>query len=158
VIELNRSLSNYNNTLTGLKVGGIAGGLILVGLLIAFAAGRVRAYVISLTPTATPTPTATATYTPTQTPLPTITNTPQPANTPTITPTPQLAVVSRDVWARSDCYEGFRAIGKIPAESTVRLLPLERRFDPLSRECLLVEYQPGGQPVVGWILIADIMP
>jgi len=158
VMELNRSLSNYHNSLMGIKVGGIVVGVILVGLLIAFAVGRVRAYVVSLTPTPTATATATATLTPTETGLPTVTNTPRPTNTPTITPTPQVAALARNVWARNGCYETFTALGKIPEGATVILRPVERKFDNLNRECLLVEYQNGPQSVIGWILVMDLMP
>jgi hypothetical protein len=35
-------------------------------------------------------------------------------------------------------------------------LPSERRFDDLSRECILVEYQREGGAVIGWVLTADI--
>jgi hypothetical protein len=60
------------------------------------------------------------------------------------------------MWARNGCYENFTAVGRIPARATLRLLPSERRFDDLSRECILVEYQRDGGAVIGWVLTADI--
>jgi tetratricopeptide (TPR) repeat protein len=156
VIELNRSLGPYNNTILGLKIGaGVLAAAVLF-LLIWLGVNQVRAYVISLTPTSTPTPTATATATITPSPSPTFTVTPRPTLTPTITPTPLTAVVSRRVWARNGCYEEFTAIAQIPEGGVVRLLPAERRFDTLSRECLLIEYVGETRTIIGWILIADL--
>ena len=156
VIELNRALAPYNNTILGLKIGaGLLAAAVLF-LLIVLGANQVRAYIISLTPTATPTPTATATPTPPPTPSPTSTSTPRPTETPTITPTPLTATVTRKVWARNGCYEEYTAIAQIPEGGVVRLLPAERRFDTLSRECLLVEYVGETRTIIGWILIADI--
>jgi tetratricopeptide (TPR) repeat protein len=154
VIELNRSLSGYHNSLLGIKAGGIIIGIIIIGLLIRFGLGKYNAYVISLTPTATPT----ATLSPTQTPLPpTSTNTPQPTLTPSLTPTPLMGTVQRQVWVRKGCYENFEALGKIPAGGPVRFLDNPRAYDPIGRECLLVQYSPQGQPsLIGWILIADL--
>ena len=94
----------------------------------------------------TPTQTATATITPT----PTMTFTP--------TPTPTTAQTLRDVWARTNCYEGYPAIGKIPADSQVDFLPAARRFDNFSRECVLVEYEEFGSSIIGWVLFADLGP
>ncbi len=156
VIELNRSLSPYNNTILGLKIGAGVLAAAVVFLLLWLGVNQVRAYIISLTPTATPTPTATATATRTPAPSPTATYTPQPTETPTITPTPLTAVVSRRVWARNGCYEEFTAIAQIPEGGVVRLLPVERRFDTLSRECLFVEYVGETRTINGWILIADL--
>lgn len=156
VIELNRALAPYNNAILGLKIGA---GLLAVAvffLLIVLGANQVRAYIISLTPTATPTPTATATPTRTPSPSPTSTSTPRPTDTPTMTPTPLTATVTRKVWARNGCYEEYTAIAQIPEGGVVRLLPAERRFDALSRECLLVEYVGETRTIIGWILIADI--
>jgi hypothetical protein len=62
----------------------------------------------------------------------------------------------RDVWARSGCYEGFTATGKIPSGGELIFLPTERRFDQFNRECVLVEYQTEGKSVIGWILLLDI--
>jgi tetratricopeptide (TPR) repeat protein len=160
VIELNRSLAPYRNLRLGIKVGGIIlGGAIVLAILFAGFNG-VRSYILSLTPTATSTPTATATWTPIP---PTPTNTPRPTLTPTITPTasltptPLTGVVARDVYVRSGCYETFRAIGLVPAGSTVRFLPAERRFDTLGRECLLVDFTaPDNTSVLGWMLIIDL--
>ena len=154
VIELNRSLGAYHNSLLGIKAGGIIIGLIIIGLLIHFGIGKYNAYVIALTPTATPTSSPTATLTPLP---PTQTNTPRPTATFTLTPTPLMGTVARDVWVRRGCYENYEALGKIPAGSPVRFLDNPRAFDPIGRECLLVQYQPAGQPsLIGWILIADL--
>ncbi|HEX7393322.1 MAG TPA: hypothetical protein VF313_00200, partial [Anaerolineaceae bacterium] len=105
---------------------------------------------------------ATSTSTPTPIP-PTRSSTPRPTFTPTITPTASLTptplngVVARDVWVRNGCYETYRAIGQVPAGSTVRFLPSERRFDNLNRECLLVEYTAADNTsLIGWILIFDL--
>jgi hypothetical protein len=157
VIELNRTLSGYQNTILGIKAGGIIIGIVVIGLLLWAAGNRVHNYFLSLTPTATPTATATATATPTTTQIPTATLTPQPSATPSLTPTPQTAKLAREVFARNGCYESFTALGKIPAGGTIRLLPQPRRFDNLNRECLLVAYDNGGSAsVIGWILIADL--
>ncbi|GAP07275.1 hypothetical protein ATHL_02145, partial [Anaerolinea thermolimosa] len=59
VIELNRALAPYNNTILGLKIGAGLLAVAVLFLLIVLGANQVRAYIISLTPTATPTPTAT---------------------------------------------------------------------------------------------------
>lgn len=154
VIELNRSLKPYKNARIGIRAGIILIGLIILSGLVLLGVNKAHAYLLSLTPTATPT----STFTPTWTPLPfTATNTPRPSLTPTLTPTPPSGVVSRDVYVRNGCYETFRAIGKIPAGSTVRFLPAERRYDNINRECLLVEFTaPDQTTLVGWILIADI--
>ena len=74
----------------------------------------------------------------------------------TPTPTPVAGITLRDVWARSDCYEGFSAIGRIPTEGLVRFLPAERRFDSFNRECALVEHQGDEGSVIGWVLLADL--
>ncbi|HEY3345862.1 MAG TPA: hypothetical protein VGJ97_13090 [Anaerolineaceae bacterium] len=154
VIELNRSLSGYHNSLLGIKAGGVIIGIILIGLLVWFGIGKFNAYVVSLTPTAT----ATATLPPTLTPMPpTATNTPRPSATPSLTPTPLMGAVARQVWVRKGCYENFEALGKIPAGSSVRFLDNPRSFDPIGRECLLVQFSPANQPsLIGWILIADL--
>jgi hypothetical protein len=157
VIELNRSLRRYQLSLVGLKL--LAGliGIILLGVLIWLGTNRVKAYMVSLTPTVTPTPTATATFTPQPTVTPTPTNTPTPTLTPTVTPTPSRGVAIRPVWARSGCYESFSAIGKIPEGGELRFLPSERRFDDFNRECVLVEYQGPDKSVIGWVLFPDIV-
>ena len=156
VLELNRSLSPYNNVITGIKIGLglVAAAVIFFILWIGFM--QVKSYVISLTPTETPTPTETATPTATPRPTGTSTPTPRPTGTATITPTPQTATVARKIWARNGCYEEFTAIAQVPEGGTVHLLPAERRFDTLSRECLLVEYVGETQTIIGWILIADL--
>ena len=65
-------------------------------------------------------------------------------------------ITFRDVWARAGCYEGFNAIGRVPAGSVVRFLPAERRFDDFSRECSLIEFQSEEGDVIGWVLLADL--
>jgi hypothetical protein len=158
VIELNRQFTRYNAILTGLKA---LAGLVVLGILfflLSLGFGRARSFVLALTPTATPTMTATATDTPTPTNTPTITNTPEPTFTPSLTPTPFVGGLERPVWARNGCYENFNAIGRIPVGAEVRLLPQERRFDTLNRECLLVEYNGPQGSVIGWILVADLGP
>lgn len=159
VIELNRGLASYHYTLTGIKIGGIIIIIFLVAMLLWAAYGRVNAYIISLTPTATPTPTATEMPTRTPTPTPTETPTPRPTATPTITPTPLTGVLARMVWVRSGCYETFDAIGRIPEGGIVRFLPTERRFDPLTnRECVFVEYQGETRTIIGWVQLVDLAP
>lgn len=158
VIELNRALSRYHLILLGLKIFGVIIGLLILFMVGTWAMGRYRAYQISRTPTATPTFTATPPFTPTPsfTPSPTPTFTPTPTITPT--PLPMSGTTLRDIWARNGCYEGYTAIGKIPAKGKVKVLPSERRFDSLNRECLLVEYQGAdNNSVIGWILVADII-
>ena len=81
---------------------------------------------------------------------------PTETGTPTLTPTPLSSIAQRDIWARNGCYEGFTAVGKIPAGASVRFLPSERRFDDFNRECVLVEYQREGAAVIGWVLILDL--
>ena len=156
VSRLNNSLRRYRWTLLGIRGGGI----ILVLLILFFAArwgvGRVNAYLISLTPTATPTATATPTDTPTPTETPTETPTPTITDTPTLTPTPLAGITQREVWARNGCYESFTAVGRIPAGATVRFLPSERRFDDFNRECVLVEFQRDGGTIIGWVVLADV--
>ena len=156
VIELNRSLGPYNNTILGLKIGAGVLAAAVVFLLIWLGVNQVRAYIISLTPTATPTRTATATPTFTPSPSPTYTITPRPSNTPTITPTPLTATVSRRIWARNGCYEEFTAIAQIPEGGVVRLMPVDRTFDTLSRECIFIEFVGETRTILGWILIADL--
>ncbi len=156
VSKLNRNLRGYRWRLLGIRAGGVLIGLILLSVLANWGLGRYRAYLVSLTPT--PTPTATAT--PTETPTPTLTATTTPTvtetTTPTLTPTPLAAIAQRDIFARSDCYEGFSASGRIPAGESVRFLPAERRFDDFNRECTLVEYSRDGGVVIGWVLLADL--
>ena len=156
VIELNQGLAPYRNAQLGIRAGIAAVALIILGLLLWLGIRQVQAYIVSLTPTPTATPTATATFTVTPTFTPTFTPTPRPTPTPTITPTPINAKVARIVWARNGCYEDFQAIAQIPENGLVRLLPAERRFDTLSRECLLIEYVGETRTIIGWILIADL--
>ncbi|MFZ6021913.1 MAG: hypothetical protein ACOYT9_00385, partial [Patescibacteria group bacterium] len=114
---------------------------------------KFREYQLALTPSATPT------FTSTVTPTPTNTSTPLP---PTATPTPMVGRVIRRVWARNGCYENYTYNGTIPEGATVKLLPTdgERRFDPLNRECILVEYKGSNTStsIIGWILIQDFEP
>jgi tetratricopeptide (TPR) repeat protein len=158
VVALNRSLSGYRASRMAIRVGLGILLLILLVFLIQWGAGRFRAYSLSRTPTVTPTATTTATLTPTGTSTPTATSTPEPTATPTLTPTPVAGSVLRTIWARSGCYEQFNAVGRIPADATIRFLPSERRFDSFNRECILVEYQSPTSSVIGWVLFADIGP
>ena len=157
VIEISRSLTSYHTTLTGLRAGGIILGIIVVGLLVWLGFSQTRAYIVSLTPTATPT--STATGTPTRTPNPTATSTvtPQPSQTPSLTPTPLTGTTGRIMWARSGCYESFNALARIPEGGIVRFLPAERRFDSITnRECVFVEYVGETSTVLGWIYLIDL--
>ena len=144
-------------------IGGLSAiiALIVIGLLISVAFRGISNAVyernLARTPTITPTPTIT--LTPTITPTPTVTPTPTPDYSPTptytVTPTPVVVVQTlREVWARSDCYDNFRATGSIPAGTTLTLLPMaERRFDNFNRECVLVEYRSGDYAILGYVLI-----
>ncbi len=156
VNRLQRQLSGYYTISALLKIGAVGLGLLVIALLIYLGFGQFTRYMTSLTPTTTPTATQTATLTPTSTstPLPTLTPTPTATFTPT--PTPFLGVALRDLWARSGCYEGFNAIGRIPSNGSLRFLPDSRRFDTFNRECVLVEYQGENRSIIGWILIADV--
>lgn len=157
VLELNRGLSRYHTTLTGLKV---LAGLIILAALVGlgfWGVGKFNAYQLSLTPTATPTPTVTPTFTATPTLTPTSTPTPEPTALPSPTPTPLTGVTLRAAWIRSGCYEGYSALLKIPEGVSVKFLPAERRFDNFSRECLLVEYKGEYGSALGWLLIADLV-
>jgi len=147
-------------------IGGLAGiiALIVIGLLISLAFRGISNAVyernLARTPTITPTPTIT--LTPTITSTPTITPTPTPDYSPTptytVTPTPVVVVQTlREVWARSDCYDNFRATGRIPVGTTLSLLPMaERRFDTFNRECILVEFRSGDFAIIGYVLMADV--
>ncbi len=156
VSRLNRNLRSFRWKLLGLRLGGVILAILLLVVLGNFALGRFRSYLLSLTPTPTPTMTASPTLTLTPTSTPTVTPTPLPTGTPTLTATPISGFAQRDIWARSGCYEGFAAAGRIPAGATLRFLPSERRFDNFNRECLLVEYQREQGAVIGWVLIMDI--
>ena len=160
IIELKRSfLPTY-------IIGGLSAiiALIVIGLLISVAVRGISSAVyernLARTPTVTSTPTIT--LTPTITPTATITPTPTPDYSPTptytVTPTPVVVVQTlREVWARSDCYDNFRATGSIPAGTTLTLLPMaERRFDNFNRECVLVEYRSGDYAILGYVLMADV--
>lgn len=147
-------------------IGGLSAliALIVIGLLISVAVRGISNAVyernLARTPTVTSTPTIT--LTPTITPTPTVTPTPTPDYSPTptytVTPTPVVVVQTlREVWARSDCYDNFRATGSIPAGTTLTLLPMaERRFDNFNRECVLVEYRSGDYAILGYVLMADV--
>lgn len=156
VIKLNRMFSSYRASITLIK---LITGLVIIILLGFFAwlmSERVQSYLISLTPTPTYTPTITSTptSTPTTTPTPTLT----PTATLTFTPTPTAIVglAQRDIWARSGCYEGFNATGRIPASGLLNFLPAERRFDNFNRECVLIEYIGDSRSIIGWVLLADV--
>jgi len=147
-------------------IGGLAAlvALIVIGLLISVAFRGISnaAYERNLARTPTVTPTPTITLTPTITPTATITPTPTPDYSPTptytVTPTPIVVVQTlREVWARSDCYDSFRATGRIPIGTTLNLLPMaERRFDTFNRECILVEFRTGDFAIIGYVLMADV--
>jgi tetratricopeptide (TPR) repeat protein len=156
VIELNKSLAQYNTIRGGMRYGAMALVVVVLGFFVWLGVGQARSYVMALTPTATPTMTATATDTPTPTDLPTATLTPSITPRPSLTPTPLAGTVARNIFARNGCYEAFTAIGRIPAGATVRFLPSDRRFDNLSRECLLVEYEGESGSVIGWMLLIDL--
>ena len=157
VIQLNRELSTYHTAQAGIRVGIALIGLVIVGLILIFGAGQVRAYIISLTPTPTATPTVTATPTHTPRPTATVTFTPLPTHTPSLTPTPLTGTVARRLWARAGCYDSFDAVGSIPEGAIVRFLPAERRFDNLTtRECVLVEYQGETKTIIGWVQLVDL--
>jgi tetratricopeptide (TPR) repeat protein len=156
VARLNRSLRSYYASQNFTKFIIVFIILLLFGLFGWWAFGRFQAYLVSLTPT----PTNTATTTPTPSSTPTLTTTPTltptATTTPTPTSTPTVGVALRDVWARSSCYEGFNAVGRIPAGGTLDFLQAERRFDQFNRECVLVEYQSESKNIIGWVLLIDI--
>ncbi len=156
VVRLERNLRGYRLKTLGIRLGIIFVGIVLLAVLAFWGFGRYQAYVVSLTPTATPTSTVTPTTT--LTPTPTLTGTPTltPTATPTSTPPPTSGIVQRDVWARNGCYESFTALGRIPAGAVVQFLPAERRFDDFNRECVLVEGQRQAGSVIGWVLLMDI--
>jgi tetratricopeptide (TPR) repeat protein len=156
VSQLERNLRSYRLKLLAIRIGGVIGGILILAILGNWGIGRYQAFVLSRTPTATPTLTATPTFTPTATFLPTQTPTELPTATPTLTPTPLSGFTLREVFARSGCYEGFTAVGRIPAGGAVRFLPAERRFDDFNRECVLVEFQREGGDVIGWVLLLDV--
>jgi len=157
VIQLNRDLASYHAARTGIRAAIILIGLVVIGLALMFGANQVRAYIISLTPTATATPTATSTPTNTPNPTATVTPTPRPTQTPSLTPTPLTGSTMRRLWARAGCYDSFDAVGSIPEGAIVRFLPAERRFDSLTtRECVLVEYQGETKTIIGWIQLVDL--
>ncbi|HMD90827.1 MAG TPA: hypothetical protein VKF38_16850 [Anaerolineaceae bacterium] len=156
VVELNRSLGTYNNTILGIKILAGIVGVALVIFLLWMGFRQVRAGLLAMAPTSTPTLTATATGTATPRPSLTPSLTPTMTSTPTVTPTPLSAIVARKIWLHTGCYEEFNAIVQIPMGASVNLLPAERRFDSLARECLLVEYHGPTQTTIGWMLIADL--
>jgi tetratricopeptide (TPR) repeat protein len=156
VVRFRRSLSSYFFRRAIVRLGIIVVGIMLLAGLTWYAVERARQYAISLTPTATSTSTRTATPSPTPSTTPTPTTSPTPTATPTLTSTPTLAIALRDIWARSGCYEGFNAIGRIPAGGLLRFLPDERRFDQFNRECVLVEHRGDERSTIGWVLIMDL--
>jgi len=156
VTSLKRSLSRYNQIRIGVRALGILAVIVVLVLIGWLITGRVKSFLVSLTPTPTPTATQTPTLTPTPTHTATVTPTITPTSTPTLTPTPQAGVALRDIWARNGCYETFTAIGTIPEKGPVRFLPSERRFDDFGRECVLVEWQGPDRSIIGWVLISDL--
>ena len=156
VRKLKRVLTPFFATQTLLKFLGVI--LIIFIILMAgwLAMKRYNTYLVSLTPTLTSTFTPTNTSTSTPTLTATITPSPSPTITPTFTSTPTIGFSLRDVWARSGCYEGFTATGRIPSGGELEFLPMERRFDSFNRECVLVEYNENGKSIIGWILLLDI--
>jgi len=156
VVRFSRSLTTYNTLLNLIKISGGLLLLILLGLFAWFGWGRINVYYQSLTPTSTPTASDTSTPTTTSTATATITLTSTPTLTFTPTPTPTTGMALRDIWARSDCYEGYNAVGRIPLGGILQFLQTDRRFDSFNRECVLVEYQENGRTVIGWVLFIDI--
>lgn len=156
VMRLNRSLSTYFATLSLLKFGMV---LLIIGAIALFGwwgIGRYNAFVLSLTPTPTSSPTITPSPTSTITPTSTATITATSTASLTPSPTSTVGIALRDIWARSGCYEGFTAIGRIPTGGELEFLPAERRFDQFNRECVLIEHQGSERSVIGWVLFADI--
>ena len=156
VTALKRSLSRYNQIRVGVRALAIVAIILVIMLIGWLITGRVKAFLVSLTPTPTPTATQTPTLTPTPTLTATVTPTITPTATATLTPTPQAGVALRDIWARNGCYETFTAIGTIPEKGAVRFLPSERRFDDFGRECVLVEWRGPDRSIIGWVLISDL--
>ena len=156
VTALKRSLSRYNQIRVGVRALAIVAVILVIVLIGWLITGRVKAFLVSLTPTPTPTATQTPTLTPTPTLTATVTPTITPTATATLTPTPQAGVALRDIWARNGCYETFTAIGTIPEKGAVRFLPSERRFDDFGRECVLVEWRGPDRSIIGWVLISDL--
>jgi hypothetical protein len=156
VSQLSRLLARYQSMRAVMRLGFLLLGVVLVVIVGFLVRNQVQGYILSLTPTATPTPTATFTPTSTPTQTATATVTPTPTATITPTPTPLFAFTLRDLWARNGCYEGFNAIGRVPAGSQVNFLPAERRFDTFNRECALIEYGGEEGSVIGWVLLIDL--
>ena len=156
VIRLNRSFSNYYAIQLLIKILSVLIILGIIGLLGWWITEKINDYRLSLIPTATST--TTDTPLPSATPSLTMTPTLTPTSTTTFTPTttPIVGSAIRDIWARSGCYEGFNAIARIPAGSTLNFLPTERRFDQFNRECVLVEYLGETISTIGWVLIIDV--
>lgn len=156
VARLQRALGGFRLKRTLARAGGVLLAVALLTGLAYYGVGRVRAYQLALTPTATSTPTVTPTFTATWTITPTPTLTPLPTATFTATPTPFSGIAQRDIWARSGCYESENSLGRIPTGGELRFLPSERRFDGFNRECVLVEYIGRERSVIGWVLLADV--
>jgi hypothetical protein len=62
----------------------------------------------------------------------------------------------RSVWIRKGCYETFGATAHVPEGGMVALLPSDKKFDNLSRECVLVEYKNSDESTTGWVLLRDL--
>jgi tetratricopeptide (TPR) repeat protein len=160
VLELKRRLRWYHVTLIG---GGIIAGLIVI-LILWFGgraiANRVEERRLAMLPTATGTATNTPTSTVTPTATATATATPERSPTPDYSPTPTpiiTALVTRNLYAYSGCYEGTNQVGRIPEGGEVTIIALPQRvFDDLDRECVLVEYRGESRTVTGYVLIADL--
>jgi tetratricopeptide (TPR) repeat protein len=154
--RLRKALTPYYSSQIIIKLIGFLFIALLVIAIGWWTKGKYSTYLLSLTPTITATPTFTATFTPSPTNTTTQTPSPSPTITSTPTSTPIIGMTLRDVWARNGCYEGFTATGRIPLGSTLEFLPMERRFDNFNRECVLVEFQNKGNPIIGWILLLDV--
>jgi tetratricopeptide (TPR) repeat protein len=160
VLELKRRLRWYHVTLIG---GGIIAGLIVI-LILWFGgrgiANRVEERRLAMLPTATGTATNTPTSTVTPTATATPTATPERSPTPDYSPTPTpiiTAIVTRNLYAYSGCYEDTNQVGRIPEGGEVTIIALPQRvFDDLDRECVLVEYRGESRTVTGYVLIADL--
>jgi hypothetical protein len=151
VARLNRSLGSYRAKVGLIRAGVFAVILLILGLLGWLASPLAGIFICSLTPLLHPspisTPTPTDTY-PNGHTYVTLTFTP--------TPTSIVGASLRDIWARSGCYEGYTATGRIPTGGFLKFLPAERRFDNFNRECVLVEYNGEDKSVIGWVLLLDI--
>lgn len=162
VLELKR---NYFPTYAIAVLGTLIVAILLITILsfgIRTMRENIEARNLAKTPTVTNTPTITLTPTVTLTPEPSATPTPYLSPTPTltITPTPIAYVRTlREVYVRSDCYDTFRSVGRVPVGTKLTLLPMaERRFDNFNRECVLVDFRSGDYAIIGYLLLMDLEP